>query len=259
MPCAGCHYVGATLEGAWRIQLCGTLVVRAGERRLDDALPGRQGRALLAFLALHRGHELDHDRLADALWGEQPPGAPEAGVRALVSKLRAALGDGVVTGRGGARLSLPVGAWVDVEAADDAIHRAESAAGRGAWHEAWAPSHVALNVSRREFLPGHRAPWVQERRDHLAGVRQRALRCWAQAGLGIGGGELTDAERAARVLVAEAPYREDAHVLLMEVLAARGNAAEALRVYDGLRQRLRDELGVSPGAELRALHARLLN
>ena len=34
----------------------------------------------------------------------------------------------------------------------------------------------------------------------------------------------------------------------MEALAARGNLAEALRVYDQLRVLLRDELGATPGA-----------
>ena len=34
---------------------------------------------------------------------------------------------------------------------------------------------------------------------------------------------------------------------------ARGNGAEALRVYEQLRQRLRDELGATPAPELREL------
>jgi DNA-binding SARP family transcriptional activator len=44
----------------------------------------------------------------------------------------------------------------------------------------------------------------------------------------------------------------------MEALAARGNAAEALRVYERLRVLLREELGASPAAETQALHRRLL-
>jgi len=47
-------------------------------------------------------------------------------------------------------------------------------------------------------------------------------------------------------------------VLLMEILVARGNGAEALRVYDELRTRLRDELGATPAPELRELQAQLL-
>ena len=44
----------------------------------------------------------------------------------------------------------------------------------------------------------------------------------------------------------------------MELLAARGNVAEALRVYEGLRVLLRDELGATPAPHVTALHDRLL-
>lgn len=44
----------------------------------------------------------------------------------------------------------------------------------------------------------------------------------------------------------------------MRALAERGNAAEALRVYDGLRIVLREELGAAPGAEAQRLHRQLL-
>ena len=55
-----------------------------------------------------------------------------------------------------------------------------------------------------------------------------------------------------------APYRERGHALLMEILTARGNSAEALRVYEQLRQRLGDDLGATPAPELRELQQRLL-
>jgi tetratricopeptide (TPR) repeat protein len=54
------------------------------------------------------------------------------------------------------------------------------------------------------------------------------------------------------------PYRESGYVLLMEALAARGNVAEALRVFDTLRTLLRDELGTTPSPETIAAHERLL-
>jgi DNA-binding SARP family transcriptional activator len=44
----------------------------------------------------------------------------------------------------------------------------------------------------------------------------------------------------------------------MQILVSRGNRAEALRVYEELRQRLRDELGALPAPELRELQGRLL-
>ena len=44
----------------------------------------------------------------------------------------------------------------------------------------------------------------------------------------------------------------------MEALAARGDGAEALLVYDELRQRLRDELGIAPSALTQTVYRRLL-
>ena len=55
-----------------------------------------------------------------------------------------------------------------------------------------------------------------------------------------------------------APYRESAHALLIQALAARGDIAEATLAYDRLRTLLRDELGTMPAPAIVALHDRLL-
>ena len=44
----------------------------------------------------------------------------------------------------------------------------------------------------------------------------------------------------------------------METLARQDNVAEALRDYEELRQRLREELGAAPSAGTQELHRRLL-
>jgi SARP family transcriptional regulator, regulator of embCAB operon len=80
----------------------------------------------------------------------------------------------------------------------------------------------------------------------------------AEASLRIGGSELATAERAATSLVALAPFRESGHRLLMEVLAARGNHAEALQAYERLRTQLREELGAAPSPATQELHRSLL-
>ena len=54
------------------------------------------------------------------------------------------------------------------------------------------------------------------------------------------------------------PFRESGHRLLMRSLAAEGNTAEALRVYEHLRCLLRDELGVTPSPPTQELHQELL-
>jgi len=86
----------------------------------------------------------------------------------------------------------------------------------------------------------------------------RALEAYAAAALGTGGTELPAAVRAGRQLVGLVPLRETGYQVLMQAIAAQGNVAEALRVYNDLCEVLRDELGVSPSASSQAVYNRLL-
>jgi len=89
-------------------------------------------------------------------------------------------------------------------------------------------------------------------------TRWSCAECVAEAGLGLGGPELASAERSGRALTQLAPYRESGHRLLMKVFAASGNVAEAIRVYEVLCCRLRNDLGIVPSPETRELHRGLL-
>src|SRR3954449_813372 len=80
----------------------------------------------------------------------------------------------------------------------------------------------------------------------------------ALAGAKLGGEAWPEAEQGARAAVQAQPFRESARAARMEVLRARGNVNEALRVYEDIRVLLREELGSSPGAGLVALHGQLL-
>lgn len=237
--------------------VCGPLVVVHEGRRVEDELPGRQGGLLLAYLALNRARPVERDEAVAALWSQPPPAADSA-LSALLSKLRRVLGSDAVEGRSRIRLDLPAETWIDLEAADDGLHRAESAVALGRWSEAWSPARVAVHVTGRGFLDGYDGGWVEEQRRHVAELRVRALETYATACLHLGGTELAAAERAARNLTELAPYRESAHRLLMRTLAEQGNVAEALVAYDELRRLLRDELGASPGPDTRAVHEWLL-
>ena len=240
-----------------RIQLCGpTIIERAGER-LEGRLPGRQGRLLFAYLVLNRQRLTSRDELAESIWARELPAASEAGLNALISKLRRTLGPGVIEGRTSLRLHLGEDAMVDVETAAAAVHRAESAVALDEWKRAWGPSLVALLVAEREFLPGEDAGWVDAQRRQLTEVRIRALEAYASATFAIGGTELPAAVRAGRQLVNLVPLRESGYRLLMRALASQGNVAEALLVYASLRDVLRSELGVSPSLTTQAVHDQL--
>jgi len=240
-----------------RIQICGPLVIERGSERLESRLPGRQGRLLFVYLVLHRHRETSRDELIEVLWPDTARSAREAGLNPLLSKLRSVLGPDALAGRSTVRLSFP-DVWVDIEAANEAIHRAESSVSQGDWVRAWGPSQVALFVAEREILAGEDLPWVDDTRRTLADIRIRALDCYAAAELGIAGAELAGAVRAGRQLIRLAPLRESGYRHVIEALAAQGNVAEALRVYGELCQVLRAELGVSPSPTTRGLYERLL-
>jgi DNA-binding SARP family transcriptional activator len=227
-------------------------------RRIEQELPGRQGRLLFAYLAVNRDRVASRDELAEALWPRGLPSAPEPALSALLSKLRRLLPDDALVGRGQIRLELGRQARVDVEAARDGIHRAEALIAARDWYAAIGPTLVAHNISRRRFLPGEEGVWIDELRRELEEIQVRALECTARRSLGIGGSELALAERTARRLVDLSPYRESAYAVLMEALEREGNIAEALRVYESLRGLLREELGAAPSPPVQRVHERLL-
>ena len=241
-----------------RVQLCGTFAVELFGRRIDNMLPGRQGRLLFSYLALSRLQPVSRSALIDALWSDDPPADPGGALSALISKTRGVVGGDVLRGRTELTLALPEPAHVDVEVALSMLHTAESAVAVGAWQRAWAPALSALFVARRTFLPEVETPWAEAWRRRLADVRVRALECYAEVCLELRGPELPGAERAARELVDLAPLRESGHLLLMRALAASGNVAEALAAYERLRVTLRDEMGVAPSERVQDEYLRLL-
>ena len=241
-----------------RIQLCGTLAVELEGRELTPRLPTGQARVLFTYLIVTRALPSSRDRLIEALWPNRRPAGADTALSALLSRLRSVLGNDVLCGRSDIHVRLPDDAWIDIEAAEEAIHRAEAAVSQRDWPRGWGPSLIALFTARRGFLPNEDLAWADEYRQRLTEIHICALECYAAVALGVGGSELAPGERSARELIKLAPYRERGHALLMELLTARGNSAEALRVYEQLRQRLSDELGATPAPELRELQTRLL-
>jgi len=247
----------AQTRGA-RIQLCGRFVVSLGGRRVEDALPGANGRLLFAYLVLNRLRRMDRDELLMAVYGEDAPPDYQPRLSVLLSKLRNAVGAELLSGRSEIELVLSPGAFVDVEAALEALHRAQSHVANGEWVDAWGPSGVAFHVGSRPLLHGHDRPWLEEWRRRLHDVRLGGLECFAMARLGLGGPALPQAEECGRRLVELAPYRETGYRILMEALERRSNNAEALLVYDRLRVLLRDELGTAPSPAVQSVYRRLL-
>ncbi len=247
-----------THTGSTVIELCGRLRVQIDGERVEHRLRGRQGRLLLAYLVLHRDRPVRRDELLDVLWPDGDPPAGDGVLAPPLSRLRKALGAERLAGRGELSLVLPADAQIDWEIAHRALAGARADLDAQHWAAARDGAQLAAEIAGRGLLPGLEAGWIDECRATLRDLRVEALELLATAALRLGGPDLAAAERAARAAVEAAPFRESARAALMEALRARGNGAEALRVYEDARRLLREELGTTPGAALVALHERLL-
>jgi SARP family transcriptional regulator, regulator of embCAB operon len=176
-----------------RIQLCGRFVLELDGQRIDAQLPSRQGRLLFAYLALNRDRAVTRDELVDALWPYSTPAAAPSALTVLVSKVRAALRAQMLSGRSELRLNLPPDVRIDVEDALEAVHEAQSAIALRDWKRAWGPALRAQFIARLRLLPEHDAPWLDQWRQRLDDVHDRALEAYAASCLGIGGTELPGA------------------------------------------------------------------
>jgi len=247
-----------------KVFLAGRVSVETNGLVLDDArFPGRQGRLLFAYLVMAQGRPVPRDELAEALWEGAPPATWDKALAVLASKLRGVLAEAgldypnaLTSAFGCYRLDLPMGSWVDVIAASNAVQEADEALAAGNLKRAKAAAGLAASLAHETFLPGEDRAWVEERRRDLADLRARALSTLAEACL-----RANDAGAAvnwAGQALALEPFRETGYRLLMEAHAAVGNRAEALRVYDKCRRLLADELGTYPSPETEAIYRRLL-
>ncbi|MFF1445525.1 BTAD domain-containing putative transcriptional regulator [Streptomyces sp. NPDC058295] len=215
-------------------------------------------RMLLARLALEEGRAVSVDSLVDGLWGEEPPSDAANALQALVSRLRRVLrgSASVESASGGYRLSVRA-EDVDVHRFEEltARGRRELAAGRAG--EAASLLGTALGLWQGAALADVLdAPFAGPVATRLDALRAAAAedRCDAELRLGRHGEVLADLEAAG----AERPLSERVAGLRMRALSAAGRQSDALAVYEAIRERLDDELGVVPSAELREIHLALL-
>ncbi|MFN8037900.1 MAG: BTAD domain-containing putative transcriptional regulator [Acidimicrobiales bacterium] len=224
---------------------------------------GAQPALLLARLVLGRPVALDRDELAELLWPDELPSHRAGAARQIVSRARRALvavdlDPGRLTSDAGVvALDLAdVDAQVDVEEALADVEAAAAALADGRRDDARGRAAAALAVLGQPFLPASSGPWVEAWRARLAAAHRRAEQIEVEALLADGAvGEAT--ERALALAAAD-PTDEPAARLLMRVHEAAGNRAAALAVFEQLRRRLDDDLGIRPSPETEALHLHLL-
>jgi TolB-like protein/Tfp pilus assembly protein PilF len=228
------------------------------ELRLADGefvdLTGQKDRALLAVLALPAGTTHARDKLASLLWSDRGEQQARDSLKHSLTKLRqslpAAAKAAIVADRTSARLEPDV-VTTDVAAFERLARSGSTAA-----------LEQAVAIYRGELLDGIAIrdqafeEWLLVERQRLRHLLEQALTTLLSQSMAHGASDRA-IEMARRLLLLD-PVREEACRALMQIHVERGQTAQALKLYESLRDRLRSELGVKPDAATTRLHEAIL-
>ena len=221
------------------------------------ALGGERQRALLAALLVHANETVSTERLVEQLFGRSGSRSSTNAIQVAVSRLRRALGDGAGAGamlhtrRGGYSLELEPG-QLDAAMFESLLEQGRDLLAQGDPGEASARLREALGLWRGPPLVDLAAvEGMQAEIRRLEELRLLAEmeRIDAELTLGHAAEVVVDLER----LIAQAPLQERLRAQQMLALYRSGRQAEALAAYREACALLRDELGLTPSADLREL------
>ncbi len=213
----------------------------------DSPLAGLplKGQALLCYLAVQKG-QASRQRLAGLLWSDQPEEEARRNLRALLTACHTALPGALLATRATIGLDPAFPRWLDVDAFE-----------RGLESPDLDDQLQAAALARGEFLSGFFVrgaalfeEWVLVERECL---HQEAINSFLHLARRA---EPTHPPRAIELLrqtLRLEPWWEDAHRLLIELLARHESRTAALRQYEICRQSLADGLGVEPSPETQSL------
>lgn len=245
--------------------MLGPLQVRTGSGVDAHVIEIRRGipRTLLIMLVLHAGETMSASRLADALWGDDPPRNPANALQIQISYLRKQLGaegsvQPIVTRPGGYSLNIER-EQIDAHRFEQVVRATSRSthAGRNDILIALGELDEALTLWRGEALADVTGePFAIGEAARLQDLRLVALELRHDLMLAIGRHHELVGELSA--LIGEHPLREQLHEQLLVALYRSGRQADALRAYDRTRTLLLEELGIDPGPRLQELQRQIL-
>jgi predicted ATPase/DNA-binding SARP family transcriptional activator len=218
---------------------------------------GLKQRALLAILLMHANQVVSTDRLIELIWGDEAPETAGHSLQVYVSELRKALEPGRRAGAPHTLLiSRPSGYMIKIGDDDldlgrfmQLVEAGRRSMANGAADAASVKFREALALWRGQALADFASqPFAISDTARLSEMRLRALEDRIDADLLLG--RHSDLVGELQSLAAEHPLREGFSQRLMLALYRSGRQAEASDVYQQTRERLVDELGMEPGAEL---------
>ncbi|CCK30262.1 hypothetical protein BN159_5883 [Streptomyces davaonensis JCM 4913] len=228
---------GAFVRQAWKshdpvyYSLLGPVSIRRGSGRpLATGSPREQ--AMLAMLLLHHGRDVTHAELIEGIfWGQLgPEGDPKALLRTYASRLRNALGPGVLAARPDSYALHTSADFVDVVTCQKLVEQTEKQRAAGELASARATVDEALALWHGNALDGVPGPSADAARTRFHQLRLSLYTTRAELDL-----ELGEFERAATDLadlLRTHPSREDFRRLYLIALQRQGRMEEALDAFD---------------------------
>ncbi len=213
-------------------------------------------RSVLSALILRAGFPVSADELADAVWGDEPPGTWPKQLQASIGRLRRASS---VHAR-----SRPAPAATRSPSTRIRSTRADSTA-------SWMPrvrrrptatpraprTRSTAHSTSGEAHPIPTCPSGRLPSSNQSGSPRCACRPTSSDSVpGSRSASTSRPSRGAERLVREQPLREQRWALLATALYRSGRQADALAAIRSARERLADELGIELGEELRRLETR---
>jgi DNA-binding SARP family transcriptional activator len=230
--------------------------------RLVGGFESQKVRALLGYLACHRGRVLARDHLAGLLWPEGSSESTRHALRQALYNLKSTLPPearsllvGTYTG---VQLDGKADLWIDVTEFEEAVRLGKGRDGIDLHY-----LMTAVQLYRGELLSGFFLrdcevfeEWLVAEQERLREMAVDALRLLVEH-YRLRGEHRFGLHYARRLVVLE-PLSEEARRDVMRLALHAGRRSFALAEYEKLRTMLRDELGVDPLEETRALYDSIL-
>lgn len=242
-----------------RISVLGELNLEDGDCKFTPH--ATKTRQLISLLALNANHVVGNETLIEELWDTAPPPSASATLQTYIFQLRMGLtytpGCGGDRGEARKRLSTkPFGYQLrlgddefDVFELKARIALASEAGEAGRHAEAVQHYSACIGMFRGPVLGGvHKGPWLQAHARHLeelllsvheARVRHLLLIGW-----------FSEAISELSALTVRHPFHEGLHAQMIRALSRSGRRSESLKIYQDIRRRLIDEVGIEPSVAL---------
>lgn len=258
----GAHAASATLKAGASMPLhfaiLGSLEIRTADQNIRITAPKQ--RAVLAALLLNPNHDVTTDQLIRYTWDHRPPATAQTTIQSYIYRLRQLLKPiPDVT------LQTNIDSYalhadpdtIDLHHFHQHICDAGVHAETGELQAAATNLRRALGLWRGNALTGIPGDTITQQATILNNERITAYEELFDTEITLGHARSIISEL--HKTVANHPYHELFRAQLMHALYASGRQTEALQHYAHFRRRLRDTLGIEPGAELQHLHRAVLN